>query len=550
MKKHLNVIYPTVLALAIIVGIFIGLNLKQNTKHLNSSRSHNMVHPDKISFLMNLIERDYVDSINRDEMIESFIPDLLDDLDPHTVYIPASEMKAVTEDMRGNFSGIGVQFVMQNDTVMIVDVLSGGPSKGLGIMAGDRIVEVDGSNIAGIGIKSDSIVSLLRGEKGTIVNVSILRPGFSDLFPFKITRGDIPLFSIDVAYMITENVGLIRINRFSDTTYREFINGVNSLKKQGMQKLIVDLRGNAGGSLQAVIQLVDEFLQGSRLIVYTEGKSRSRYNYFSSTNGTLIEKEVAVLIDEFSASASEIFAGAIQDNDRGLVIGRRSFGKGLVQEQIPLFDGSAIRLTVARFYTPSGRSIQKPYSEGNDAYRMDLQKRLMNDEFTQKDSIHFSDSLKYYTTGGRLVYGGGGIMPDFFIPVDTSGVNQFFSTVASRSLIYFFAFDYSDKNRSKLNDFADANSMENYLISVGLFNQFLVHLKEKGVSFTNKDLNESKDLMKMQLHAYVARNILGDQGFYPILFKNDKTVTKALSLLEKSWTSKEIAELAEAVQLK
>lgn len=413
MKKYLNVIYPTALALAIIAGIFIGLNLKQNTKQANPKRSYNLVHSDKISFLLNLIERDYVDSINRDKMVEGIIPELLDDLDPHTVYIPASEMKAVTEDMRGNFSGIGVQFVMQNDTVMIVDVLSGGPSKSLGIMAGDRIVKVDGQNIAGIGIKSDSIVSLLRGKKGTIVNVSIFRPSFPDLFPFEITRGDIPLFSIDVAYMITNNIGLIRINRFSDTTYREFINGISSLKKQGMQKLIVDLRGNAGGSLQAVIELVDEFLEGNRLIVYTEGKSRSRYNYFSSSNGTLIENEVAVLIDEFSASASEIFAGAIQDNDRGLILGRRSFGKGLVQEQIPLFDGSAIRLTVARFYTPSGRSIQKPYADGNDAYRMDLQKRLMNDEFIQMDSIHFSDSLKYQTTGGRLVYGGGGIMPIF-----------------------------------------------------------------------------------------------------------------------------------------
>lgn len=548
MNKYLKIIYPTLLAVAVVIGILLGTNIQQKTaKPL--TRSVNLFQPDKISLLLKLVEKDYVDSINNSDIIEKVIPEILNELDPHSTYIPASEMKAVNEDMRGNFSGIGVQFVMQNDTVMITDVLSGGPSKNLGIMAGDRIVNVNGQSIAGESIKSDSIVSMLRGKKGTLVNVTIYRPGFSDLLEFDIIRGDIPLFSIDVAYMITDKIGLIRVNRFSETTYQEFVKGINTLTEKGLQKLIIDLRGNAGGSLQAVIQMVDEFLPANQLIVYTEGKSRTRYNYNSSSRGMWKEKEVAVLIDEFSASASEIFAGAIQDNDRGLVIGRRSYGKGLVQEQIPLFDGSAIRLTVARFYTPSGRSIQKPYDNGNEAYRMDYHNRIINNELSQKDSIHFNDSLKYYTTGGRPVYGGGGIMPDFFIPVDTSGINNFFSAIASRNLVYHFAFDYADKHRAELSIYEEVDQLDEYLSGIGLLNQFIAHAKEKGVKFSQKEYNESKTLLKAQLHAYVCRNILGNNGFYPIIFKIDKTVEKALELLEKEWNAKEIGKVAEAVQL-
>lgn len=548
MNKIFKILFPLLIAIAVIVGIFLGSTIEKRIK-VQQKNFTSIFQPDKISYLLKLIENDYIDSVNQAEIIENTIPELLNDLDPHSTYIPASEMKAVSEDMRGNFSGIGVQFVMQSDTVLIVDVISGGPSKELGIAAGDRIVKVNGNDIAGKGIKSDSIVLLLRGKKGTMVNISIQRPGIADYIDFDIKRGDIPLYSVDVAYMLTDNIGLIKVNRFSDTTLKEFISAMNSLNLQGMTKVIIDLRGNAGGSLQTVIQMVDEFLPANKLIVYTEGRSRSRYNYFSSVNGAYIEKEIAVLIDEFSASASEIFAGAIQDNDRGLILGRRSFGKGLVQEQISLFDGSAVRLTVARFYTPSGRSIQKPYTNGIDDYRLDFHNRWENNELSQKDSIHFNDSLKYYTTGGRAVFGGGGIMPDFFIPIDTTGANRLFSSIVSRSLIYHFAFEYSDKYRTQLANNKTVEALEENLNKNQLFEAFIKHIEKQEIKYTQAELNEAYKIIKMQLYAYVARNIMGNDGFYPIIYKEDKTVKKALELLKNNWTEAEISSLAEVRQL-
>ena len=544
MNKNLKIIFPVLLAISVAFGILLGTKIEKRIQPGFNHVATTVFQPDKLSLFLRLIEKDYVDSIDKNKMIEEIIPEILEKLDPHTSYIPASEMQSVTEEMRGNFSGIGVQFVMQNDTVMIVDVVSGGPSKTLGIFAGDRIVKVNSINIAGIGLKSDSIVSLLRGKKGTKVNVSIYRPGFIDLFEFEIVRGEIPLFSVDVAYMITDEIGLIKVNRFAETTHREFVKGINTLESEGAKKLIVDLRGNSGGYLQAVFQMVDEFLPEKKLIVYTQGKSRPRYDYFATDNGIWKEKEVLVLIDEFSASASEIFAGAIQDNDRGLIVGRRSFGKGLVQEQIPFYDGSALRLTVARFYTPSGRSIQKSYEKGNEAYSMDYHNRIIHDELSQEDSIHFNDSLKYFTSGGRVVYGGGGIMPDFFVPVDTTGFNDFYASVIRKNLVYYFAFDYSDKNRSKLNQLGDVWKIKKYLNDENVFEEFLMHARKNGVSYSATQLKESKSLMKAQLYAYVCRNILGDQGFYPIIFEIDQAVLKSVELLQKEeWTSSEIVKI-------
>lgn len=543
MNKNFKILFPTLLALAVAGGILIGTKIQQRTK---PTYNHNapIFQPDKLSLFLRLIEKDYVDSIDENKIIEKVIPDVLSELDPHTVYIPAKDMQAVNEEMRGNFSGIGVQFVMQNDTVMIVDVVSGGPSKDLGILAGDRIVRVDGDTIAGIGLKSDSIVSLLRGKKGTMVHVSIYRPGFTDLFEFDIKRGEIPIFSVDASYMINDEIGLIKVNRFAENTHREFVEGIEKLNGEGAKKLIVDLRGNSGGYLQAVFEMVDEFLPANKLIVYTEGKARPRYEYRSTENGIWKDKDVLVLVDEFSASASEIFAGAIQDNDRGLIVGRRSFGKGLVQEQIPFFDGSALRLTVARFYTPSGRCIQKSYANGREAYAMDYHNRIVHDELSEMDSIHFNDSLKYYTTGGRVVYGGGGIMPDFFVPVDTTGFNDFYASVLRKNMIYHFAFSYSDKNRNELKNEGDVWAIDAYLSKIHLFDTFLKKVKEDGISYTPAELKESGPIMKAQLHAYVCRNILGDWAFYPIIFKIDDTVLKAVDLLEKEkWTSAEVAKI-------
>lgn len=541
MNKILKIVYPILLALALSVGIFLGSRIQQNINRTNL-QSISLFQPDKLSIITRLIEKDYVDSINKNDLIEKAVPVILDELDPHSSYIPAREMKDVTEEMRGNFSGIGVQFVMQSDTVAIVDVISGGPSQKLGILAGDRIIKVNQSVVSGIGIRSDSIVSLLKGKKGTKVNVSVQRFGFNDLIEFEIVRDEIPIFSVDVSYLIKDNIGLIKVNRFAETTHDEFKNAIEGLSDNGAKKLIVDLRGNSGGYLQAVFEMVDEFLPEGKMIVYTEGKARARYEYLSTKRGNWNEGDLVVLIDEYSASASEIFAGAIQDNDRGLIVGRRSFGKGLVQEQIPFIDGSALRLTVARFYTPSGRSIQKSYKEGNEAYRMDIYNRMKHDEMMQKDSIQFKDSLKYYTSGGRLVYGGGGIMPDFFVPADTTGINSFYTSVVSKNLVYPFAFKYADQNRSKLKALNNHKSIEEFLVEKKVFDQFVDQIKLSGIKFSSKEFNDSRKILEKQLYALIARNIIGDKGFYPIIFEIDNTVQKAVEILNKEWSNKEIVQ--------
>ena len=548
MNKNLKVLYPTLLAIAVAAGVLLGTKIQRRMTP-TSTQAVNFFQPDKISLLLKLIQKDYVDSVDNSAIVEKVIPDMLKELDPHTTYLPAEDMKTVNEEMRGNFSGIGVQFRMQKDTVMIIDVVSGGPSKKLGIQAGDRIIKVDGKDIAGVKLPSDSIVSMLRGRKGTIVNVTVYRPGFADLFNFDIERGEIPIFSVDIAYMITPKIGLIKVNRFAESTYEEFVNAIDTLKEKGAEKLIVDLRENSGGSLSAVINMVDEFLPTNQLIVYTEGKARARDDYFSTDRGSWEDKQVAVLINEFSASASEIFAGAIQDNDRGIIIGRRSYGKGLVQEQIPFYDGSALRLTVARFYTPSGRCIQKSYEDGIEAYQMDFHNRLMHDELNEKDSIHFDNKLKYYTKAGRTVYGGGGIMPDFFIPVDTTGINALYSAILSKNMVMQFAFNYADSNRPVLKQLGETNAIVDYLNTQGVFNQFMQQVREKGISYSSVEFTESKTLLKTQLNALICQYILGDDAFYPVIFKIDQTVNKAVELLQQNWTTAEISKIEETVEL-
>ncbi|HPR30457.1 MAG TPA: S41 family peptidase [Prolixibacteraceae bacterium] len=544
MSRYLKILLPLILALAIVLGIFLGSGIQQNVSRTNQRKTP-LFQPDKLSVITRLIEQDYVDSIDKNELIEKIIPLILDELDPHTTYIKAEEMRAVSEEMRGNFSGIGVQFVMQNDTVMVIEVISGGPSQQVGILAGDRIVSVNEKAVSGVGLRSDSIVSLLKGKKGTLVNVGVSRPGFPDTLGFAITRGEIPIFSIDAAYMINKTTGLIKVNRFAESTYKEFHQSLVQLTETGMRKLIIDLRGNSGGYLQAVFSMVDEFLPKNQLIVYTEGKARPRFDYRSSGNGIWQEGSLVVLIDEYSASASEIFAGAIQDNDRGLIVGRRSFGKGLVQEQIPFIDGSALRLTVARFYTPSGRSIQKSYQDGNEAYRLDIYERRNNDELLERDSIHFADSLKYSTLGGRTVYGGGGIMPDVFIPVDTSGVNDFYIACVAQNILYTFCFDYADQHRSILSRFQKTDELKQYLTEQKVLDAFLVYAQTKGIRPTVQERRESERLLSTQISALIARNILGDNGFYPIVFEIDPTVQKAVELLKENWSAQSIVQFTE-----
>ena len=528
MNKKYSVYVPVLLAVAMVAGIYIGNSLNRSSQPVFHAAK--MSSGNKLSTIFNLIESAYVDTINAGEIVEKTIPDLLKNLDPHSTYIPARDMQEVEEEMQGNFSGIGVQFSIQEDTVVIIDVISGGPSQKLGLMAGDRIVMVNDSNIAGVGIQNEDVLKLLRGKKGTTVKVSNLRRGFRELFDFEIIRGDIPIYSVDVAYMIDEVTGFIKVSRFAEQTYAEFMEGMEKLDKAGARKVIIDLRGNPGGYLTAVIRMVDEFLEKNEPILITRGKSQPEKVYNSSGRSSFADKSVYVLIDEFSASASEIFAGALQDNDRGIVIGRRSFGKGLVQEQIPFSDGSAVRLTVARYYTPSGRSIQKPYEAGNEKYFEEMYERMMHGEMLYADSINFADSLKYQTKKGRTVYGGGGIMPDIFVPADTSGRSAWFDKIYQRGLVYQFAFQFSDQHREYLNTLRSAREIDEWLDKQNVSDSFVKYAASKGIPYDPDGMKISGMIIETQVKAYIARNILGEEGFYPIIRKIDKTLIKAVEI--------------------
>jgi len=525
MKNKYSLYIPLLLAVALIAGILIGNRLNRNSG-VNSPGSSKM---NKLDAIVNLIENAYVDSISTDSLVEKTIPQLLKNLDPHTAYIPAKEMVGVEEEMRGNFGGIGVQFSIQNDTVMVVDVISGGPSSKLGIIPGDRIVKVNDTLMVGKDVKNEKVLSKLRGEKGTKVNVGIKRKGMKELIPFTITRGEIPIYSVDVSYMIDETTGYIKVSRFGEQTYEEFMNGMKELSQQGMKNVIVDLRGNPGGYLNAVIKMVNEFLEKGKLIVYTQGNSQPRKTFQADNRGIYRDKGITVLLDDFSASASEIFAGAIQDNDRGWIVGRRSFGKGLVQEQIPFNDGSAVRLTVARYYTPSGRCIQKPYDKGNDEYYKDIMKRAIHGEFQKADSIKYKDTVKYKTPSGRIVHGGGGIMPDFFVPADTSGYSDYYQKITQKGLVYQFALDYADSHRKEFSKFQTAAEFEKQLSSINILNQFVAFAEKKGVKVNHNDLNISSKVIENQVKAYIARNIIGEKGFYPIIQNIDKTLLEAIA---------------------
>ncbi|HKK39213.1 MAG TPA: S41 family peptidase, partial [Cryomorphaceae bacterium] len=462
----------------------------------------------------------------KNQMIEKAISSILEDLDPHSYYISAEEMAAYTEPLEGNFEGIGVEFLIQNDTVRVVAALDGGPSQELGIQAGDKIINVDDENIAGVGIKNDDVISRLKGEGGTTVNVDILRN--SKLIPFEITRGTIPINSVATAQIIDNTIGYIKISRFARTTYEEFSHSAEKLLSEGMNELVIDLRGNGGGYLTAAVQIAEEFLQKGQLIVYTEGKSSPKKSYLASKRGEYSDIPLAILIDQGSASASEILAGAIQDNDRGIIVGRRSFGKGLVQEHMSLPDNSALRLTVARYYTPSGRSIQKPYGADID-YEADYENRFETGELVSADSIDFPDSLQFVTPGGRIVYGGGGIMPDIFVGLDTAGASEYLSIVSYRGILNQFGFDYADAHRKDLENFNDYKEFErNFDIDKNLLDKFVSYAEEKGVTPDTNGISLSKEVLKLRIKAYIARNIWGNDGFYSIMTDDDKVIREAL----------------------
>lgn len=524
-----SILLPMIIALSVIAGILIGIYLPRKSddpQHFGfKSKS------DKINMILNRIESDYVDPVNRNELVETAIPAILKKLDPHSVYISAKDLKEANESITGNFEGIGISFNMLTDTILVISTIPGGPSEKLGLQPGDKILYINDSLVAGKGISDKDIMGMLKGPRGTVVKIRILRTGYPELLDFSITRDKIPIYSVDVAYMTNENTGYISINNFAESTYDEFMNGLRELKSKGMKKLILDLRGNSGGIMDASIQIANEFLKKGQLIVYTKGRTQMRSEARASGSGQFETGDLVILIDEWSASASEILAGAIQDNDRGTIIGRRSFGKGLVQEPVNFPDGSGLRLTIARYYTPSGRSIQKPYNNGIDEYNEDLMNRFNNHEFENQDSIHFADSLKFKTAGGRTVYGGGGIMPDKFIPYDTTGTSGYF--LKTRPLIYQFALAYTEKNREILKKYTEVDEFEKYLDRQGLLDQFVRYASGNKVEPDADGLKISGAIIHTQLKAYIARNILDNKGFYPIWEDLDVTLKYAIGFLNK-----------------
>jgi carboxyl-terminal processing protease len=522
-----NIFLPLILAVTLIAGILTGIYLPHKDEGLPNVNIR--LRSNKIQSILDIIESSYVDSVNREEMVEAAIPAILKKLDPHSVYIPAKDLARANEPLQGNFEGIGISFNMLTDTILVISTIPGGPSEKTGLQAGDKILYVNDSLVAGKGISDEKVMRMLKGPRGTEVRVKILRKGHKDLLTFNITRDKIPIYSVDVAYMTNDITGYIRINNFALTTYDEFMKGLRELKQKGMEKLIVDLRNNSGGIMEAAIQIANEFLNEGQLIVYTQGRKQPRNEARATGKGEFDTGDLVILIDEWSASASEILAGAIQDNDRGTIIGRRSFGKGLVQEPVVFPDGSGMRLTIARYYTPTGRSIQKPYNNGFDEYFADLNIRYGRGEFEASDSIQFTDSLKYTTSGGRTVYGGGGIMPDLFVPVDTSGISTYFLKV--RPFIYEFSLKYTENHRENLKKYTESGELEKHLEKQNLMDQFTDFVSKKGIKPEPEGLKISEKIIYTQIKAYIARNILDNKGFYPIWEDIDTTLKYAIEYL-------------------
>lgn len=532
MKNNNTRFIPFLLAICLIAGIAIGTfyanHFSGNKLGIINTSSN------KLNALLRIIDDQYVDTVNMGELVEEAMPQILSELDPHSSYIPAKDLEAVNADLKGSFSGIGIQFTIQNDTIHVNSVIQGGPSEKVGLMAGDRIVEVDDSAFVGKIVTNSEAMKRLKGEKGSKVKLGVYRPGEKDLLHFTVIRGNIPVKSIDAAYMINEKVGYIKVNKFGETTYPELLIALAKLNQKNCEGLIVDLRGNTGGYMAAAIQMVNEFLPNNRLIVYTQGRKSPREDYNSNGTGSNQKMPLVVLVDEGSASASEIFAGAIQDNDRGTIVGRRSFGKGLVQQPIEFSDGSAIRLTIARYYTPSGRCIQKPYEKGKESeYELDLLTRYEHSEFFSADSIKQDETEVYHTRLGRPVYGGGGIMPDIFVPQDTTGMTSYFRMAANRGLIIRYTFDYTDQNRSTLQKYDTPEKMEAYLKGQNLLNKFAAWAEKKGLKRRNNLMMKSRRLFEMSLYGNIIYNMLGMEAYVEYLNESDKTVLKAVEILEK-----------------
>ena len=530
--KNSSRFVPLLIAISVVAGILIGTFY---AKHYGGNRlgiingSSN-----KLNALLRIIDDQYVDTVNMTDLVEKAMPQILAELDPHSTYIPARMLEEVNSELEGSFSGIGVEFTIQEDTIHVNRVVPGGPAEKVGMMGGDRIVTVDDSLFVGKGLTNEKAISHLKGPKGTEVKLGVKRATEKDLLSFTIVRGDIPQNTIDAAYMLNDDFGYVMVSKFGRTTHVELLSAIAQLSHQNCKGLIIDLRDNTGGYMEAATRMVNEFLPEGKLIVYTEGRKYPRMEEYANGTGSCQQMPLVVLVNESSASASEIFAGAIQDNDRGTIVGRRSFGKGLVQQPIDFRDGSAIRLTIARYYTPSGRCIQRPYENGKDSqYEMDWVNRYEHGEFFSEDSIKLDKSLRYSTGLGRPVYGGGGIMPDVFVPQDTTGVTSYLIEVSSKGLIRQFCFHYSDSNRSKLVEMENGKDMLDYLQKQGIMNQFIRFADSKGVKRRNLLIRKSQKLLERNLYGNIIYNILGQEEFIRYINESDATVLKALEILEK-----------------
>ncbi|MFZ6013580.1 MAG: S41 family peptidase [Bacteroidota bacterium] len=517
---------PLVLCLGLAAGVFLGasLNTGKNSTEVNQEVQ-------KFREVLTQIKEDYVDTVNTGALVDDAIQHMLNKLDPHSAYIPASDRIAANEDLRGNFDGIGVEFNIFNDTIVVVTPLSGGPSEALGIQSGDKIINVDGKNMAGIGVSNTDVTKALKGPRGTEVKVTILRRNRS--IDYTIVRDKIPQYSIDVSYMADPETGYIKVNRFSATTYDEFQEALKKLKGRGMKKLILDLQGNPGGYMNIAIEMADEFLSEGKKIVSQKGKERKYSAEASSTSKGEFEKgDLIVLVNEGSASASEILAGALQDNDRALIVGRRSFGKGLVQSPFDLTDGSELRLTISRYYTPTGRSIQKPY-EDEDEYSRDIISRYNHGEFFHSDSIRFNDSLKYLTLNGRTVYGGGGIMPDYFVPLDTTLNSHYLNELYTSTAIQEYTFNYAENHKEALQE----KGFEDYLKKFNVTDAMLRELAKVGernkVKADYTELNKKKRLFQTHVKAQIARKLWGNDGFYPVYNDMNEIFQQSLKLKDR-----------------
>ena len=518
--------FPIIIALCILAGFFI-------RGYYDSNRMHYFSAGNKINAILEVINQQYVDTVNMNQLIEKTAYNLIKELDPHSVLIPAEDLQTVNEPLEGSFSGIGISFDIMSDTILVLSVIQGGPAEKAGLLPFDRIITVNDSVYAGNNIHRNDVLKTLRGAKNTKAKLGIQRDNSSELLYLEVTRGDVPSPSIEVSYAVSNGVGYIKISNFARTTYNEFLTALAMLKSEGCNSFIIDLRENTGGVMDVAIRMINEFLPARKPIVYAEGKAFRRQVYRADGTGSCQDAPLVVLVDELSGSASEIFAGAIQDNDRGTIIGRRSYGKGLVQAPFPLQDGSELRLTIARYYTPSGRCIQKTYEMGHvEEYEQDLLNRYMRGEYFYEDSIKMIDSLAYKTLGGRTVYGGGGIMPDIFIPRDTNGVTSYFLNVANSHVLLQYTLEYSDRNRAKLSSFRTYEELYAYLQRQPILEQFVEYAENNGINRRPTLIDISKDLILNAIHSLIVRHFFHTAGYYPVYQKNDVTIQRAVQVLK------------------